>query len=139
MLALRRHDVLMHSVLTGEALKAGALALICAGIAAYLGSAGPAIMIGLGIFVFAAGTLAGRQVPSKRINGRRVRVLWGLDEPRPGTVLHWIDMARGRTAEVLLDGEAKPILVPLSSLEFPWYERVRHYLPVRITWRSAPD
>jgi hypothetical protein len=48
-------------------------------------------------------------------------------------------MARGRTAEVLLDGETKSILVPLGSLEFPWYERVRHFLPVRIRWHSAPD
>jgi hypothetical protein len=128
----------MRSLLTKEAQKAIALALIFAGVAALLGPLGQAVMVGLGVFILAAGALAGRQVPSGRINGRRVRVLWGLDGTRPGTVVRWINMERGRTAEVLLDGENKPILLPLGSLEFPWYERARHYLPPRIKWRSAP-
>jgi hypothetical protein len=129
----------MRSLLTEETLKAVAFALILAAIAAWLGPLGQASMIGLGVFLLAALALAGRQIPSSRINGRRVRVLWGLDDPRPGTVVRWINMERGRTAEVLLDGEDKPILLPLGSLEFPWYERIRHYLPVHIRWRSAPD
>lgn len=128
----------MRSLLTKEAQKAIAPALIFAGVAALLGPLAQAGMIGLGIFILAAGALVGRQVPSERINGRRVRVLWGLEGTRPGTVVRWINMERGRTAEVLLDGEDKPILLPLGSLEFPWYERVRHYLPVHIKWRSAP-
>jgi hypothetical protein len=128
----------MSSLLAKETRKALALALIFAGVAALLGPVAQAGMIGLGVFILVAGVLAGRQVPSDRINGRRVRVLWGLEGTRPGTVVRWINMERGRTAEVLLDGEDKPILLPLGSLEFPWYERVRHYLPVRITWRSAP-
>lgn len=129
----------MASLFTKETGKAFAWALIFAGGAALIGPAAQAGMIGVGVFVLAAVALAGRQIPSDRINGRRVNVLWGLEGTRPGTVVRWINMARGRTAQVLLDGETKPILVPLGSLEFPWYERVRHYLPVRITWRSAPE
>ncbi len=128
----------MRSLVTEESSKAFAFALILAAVAAWLGPLGQAGLFGLGVFVLAAVALAGRQVPSDRINGRRVRVLWGLDGTRPGTVVRWINMERGRTAEVLLDGEDKPILLPLGSLEFPWYERLRHYLPVRIKWRSAP-
>ncbi len=128
----------MGPVFRTEGAKALGLALICAGVVAVLGSWGPAILVGMGVFIFGFAGLAGRQIPSDRINGRRVRVLWGLDEPRPGTVVRWIEMVNGRTAEVLLDGEAVTILVPLGSLEFPWYERLRHLLPVRITWGSAP-
>lgn len=97
------------------------------------------LWIGSGVLIAAGVIQAGKQVPSNRIIGRDVRVLWGFDDPKPGKVLKWVNMSRGRTAEVLLDGMDKSILVPLTSLEFPWYERLRHFLPARINWRSAPE
>jgi hypothetical protein len=129
----------MRALLGREALKGLLVALVCALIVALLDHLGVGVVVGVLVFAVLLLVLVGRQVPSDRINGRRVRVLWGLDEPRPGRVVRWINMDRGRVAEVLLDGEAVSILVPLSSLEFPWYERIRHYLPVRLAWGSAPE
>lgn len=118
-----------------EGLFALALALIVFGIAAYIGSFGPAFAIAVGVLILVYLGLAGRQWPSERIKGQRVRVAWGLDKPKMGTIVRYIGKEGSRPiAEVRLDEfpQGLPISVPLGALIFvSWRGRLQHFLPRR--------
>lgn len=122
----------LRAIIRESAIVMGA-ALIAAEIASWLGStAGHAIGIGIGVFIILGGLYIGRQRPTLgRLVGRRVLVPWELQE-RPGKVVRLLGEGFRPQAEVLIDGEEKPISMPIEALTFPSLaERLVHFLPER--------
>lgn len=82
--------------------------------------------VGLAMWVGAS------QWPTERVKAERVTVAWGLEEPREGIVLRLIGGGFRPQAEIQVDGESRPIVVPIGALTFlSWRRRFRHLLPRR--------